>query len=564
MASRRFAGIVLAVAAVVPLGAAGAATEAEAEVDPATDTTAAVVRTEAGLVRGRTDGGHLDFQGIPYAAPPVGEGRWAPPRRPRSWSGVRDATTPGNVCAQPGYLPDGTPTVTGAEDCLYLNVTTPTTPTPAAAAAATRARGRRLPVMVWLHGGGFVSGAGTEYDGARLAEAGNVMVVTVNYRLGPLGFLSTPALDGEGERGRDRQQSGNYGLQDQQAALRWVERNAARFGGDPGNVTIFGQSAGSITVCAHLASPGSRGLYDKAIAQSGSCANDFVTKPVADERGRGTTTALGCDDAGAGVDSRAVAACLRERPVADVLATTPPQGPVTDERADRPWLPVVGTSVLPRQPIDALARGSAADVPLMVGSTQQEMWSFVGFRYDAGGRPLTVAAYEAVIADTFGPDAADVLARYPASAHPSPAQALATVLTDWGRQIGACPVLETARVAARQAPVFAYELTEDSGEVYEGFPLGAYHSWDLPFLWDLSIPDSAYPELTPSQRALSERMVGLWTTFAHTGDPNARGSDDWPRFDPAVDSVLSLAAGEGGIAPAPFAAPHQCTFWSTR
>ena len=209
-----------------------------------------VVRIDSGWLRGSVADDHVTYTGIPYAAPPVGERRWQPPARPRPWHGIRDATTPSPFCPQGNSFTG----IVGQEDCLYLDVTVPT----------NVERGERLPVLVWLYGGGFGSGGAREVDGARFATAGDVIVVTINYRLGALGFLSAPALDTAG---------GNYGLMDQAEALRWVRRNAARFGGDPGNVTLAGQSAGARAVCAHLASPGSRGLFHRAITQSGACDN---------------------------------------------------------------------------------------------------------------------------------------------------------------------------------------------------------------------------------------------------------------------------------------------------
>jgi para-nitrobenzyl esterase len=323
------------------------------------------------------------FSGIPYAAPPVGALRWAPPQRPEPWRGVRDATVPASPCPRLESGPGSA--VVGDEDCLYLNVTVPRRTRP----------GARRPVMVWLHGGGFGDGTG------------------------------------------ERQASGNYGLLDQAAALRWVQRNAARFGGDPDNVTLFGESAGARSVCAHLAAPGSRGLLHKAIMQSGPCANDLVTKAEADERGRRATAELGCASSGD------VAGCLRSRPVADVLATLPGQGsPLVDEYSNEAWMPVVGTPVLPQQPLDALAEGAAADVPLLMGTNRDEMRSFVGFRYDARGNPLTEPVYRTLVEEGFGPAAAaEILARYPVEDHPSPALALSTLLTDWGGSVGACPML---------------------------------------------------------------------------------------------------------------------------
>ena len=508
-----------------------------------------VVRTDRGRVRGRVEAGHVAYEGIPYAAPPVGERRFAPPARAAAWSGVRDATTPGPVCPQAGADSEGEPIVAGDEDCLHVNVTVPRDRDRA------QERGRAKPVVVWVHGGGFVSGAGAEYGAAALAERG-VVVVTLDHRLGPLGFLSTPALDRPGAP------SGNHGLEDQQAALRWVRRNAAAFGGDPGNVTLAGQSAGAFSVCAHLAAPGSRGLFNRAVVQSGPCANPMVTKAEADRRGAAATASLGCDTAAD------VAACLRAQPVAALLDLTPPGYPPTSVMRDRMWLPVVGTPVLPRQPGEALRAGSAAGVPLLIGSMRDEMRPFVGFAYDAGGRPLTAAAYEALVTRTFGADAPAILERYPAGDFPSPALALATLLSDWGGQLGACSTLRTARDAARHAPVYAYELGEDSGLVVEGFPLGAYHGWDLPFLWEVKIPGAGYPELTTAQAALSVRLVDYWATFARTGDPNHRHAPRWDRFRSGTGSgngdgtVLGLAAGDGGIAPVPNASDRRCDLWS--
>lgn len=526
------------VAALVASLQAGAMTPVGAGGEGTPGREGAVVRTDAGLVRGNLSTQDRTFSGIPYAAPPIGEDRWTPPRRPGPWRGVRDATEPGSPCP----LLDGEAQVAGEEDCLYLNVTTP-----------RRARpGKRLPVMVWFHGGGFQTGAGSEYGGARLATEGEVMVVTVNYRLGPLGFLSSPALEDEGGA------SGTYGLQDQQAALQWVQRNAAGFGGDPGNVTVFGQSAGSMSVCAHLGAPGSRGLFHKAIAQSGPCANAFLTKPVADERGATAIAELGCDS------SDDVGRCLRDRPVEEVLATlSDHEAGATSELSDRPWSPVVGTPVLPRQPIDAIDAGASAGIPLMLGSNRDEMRPFVWSQYEAGGAPMTAAEYRAVVEETFGADAGEVLARYPVDDHSSPGVALATVLTDRGANIGACPTLQASHAASPHAPVFTYELAEDSGVEIDGFPFGAFHGWELPFLWDLSIPESGYPELTPEQQELSRQMIAYWTTFARTGAPSSPEGVEWEDFG-AGSTTLSLASGPGGIAPVDFAGDHQCDFWLSR
>ncbi|AKH86385.1 carboxylesterase [Streptomyces sp. CNQ-509] len=519
MSSRaRVTSLCLAVVSVLsPVAVPAAAAEAP---DPA------LVRVDGGLLRGVRDGGVLRFRGVPYARPPVGELRWRAPRPPRPWSGVRDAGVAGQRCAQPSG---------GGEDCLYADVTAPLRPE----------RSGPLPVIVWLHGGGLTTGAGSDYDAARLAATGDVIVVSVNYRLGVLGFLSHPALDDPGGV------SGNHGLMDQSRALGWVRANAAAFGGDPGRVTLAGQSAGARSVCAHLAAPASRGLFQRAVVQSGACANPVLTKAAADARGARAARDAGC--AGAAD----VAACLRRAPVADLLtALGEMRAPVTGTTTDDAWGPVAGTPFLPRQPGTALRRGSAAGVPLLIGSTRDEMRSFVPDAYDLGGRPLTARGYADVVTRTFGDDAPAVLRRYPAAGDPSPVLALSRLLTDRGARIGACPTLATATSAARHAPVYAYELVQDSGTVVDGFPYGAHHGSDLPYLFGL-------PWAEPGPEDLTAAMTGYWAAFAHRGDPNRAGLPRWrPVRAQGRTTVLGLA--DGAIAPTPFAADHRCGFWNGR
>lgn len=483
-----------------------------------------LVRIDSGWLRGNVADDHVTYSAIPYAAPPVGERRWRPPTRPQAWSGVRDATAPSPLCPQVGM--NG---YAGSEDCLYLNVTVPR-------AKADRPR----PVLVWVHGGGLVSGGAQEQDAARLATADGTVVVTINYRLGALGFLSSPELDGAG---------GNYGLMDQAAALRWVRRNAASFGGDPGSVTLAGQSGGARSVCAQLASPLSRGLFHRAISQSGACDNKMLTRSAAQAYGAAATESLGCTDAAD------VAACLRSQPPQKLAGLLGGLGrPVNARVTDRPWNPVAGTYVLPQQPGDALRNGSAARVPLLVGGTRDEMRAFATRDF-----ALTPEEYRTKLVETFGEQADGVLAAYPVSDYASPAVALATVVGDWGGNIGACPVLRTADAAAARQPVYAYEFTEDSLQVTEeGFPMGAYHGLDLPYLFDLSW--GPYPELTAEQRRLSATMIDYWSAFARTGNPNGQGRPRWSEYG-ATGKVLGLSTA--GVAPTPSAATHRCDLWKT-
>lgn len=419
---------------------------------------------------------------------------------------------------------------------MNLNVWTP----------AGAGRSSRYPVVVWIPGGGFVLGAGSQYDPTRLVTQGGVVVVTVNYRLGALGFLRTSALAAEDPV------AGNYGLADQQAALRWVRRDIAAFGGDPHNVTIAGQSAGGFSVCAQLASPAARGLFQKTVAQSGPCGNSLVTRSEAERRGAGTAAVLGC---GSGNP-----ACLRSKPVADlvrlgadtVFVDTAPIGAM-------PWLPVVGTPILPEQPLEAIQDGTAARVPFVHGGTHDEMSIFVAMNHGSS-RPLTADQYSAAVRRLFTTSAAAVLRRYPVAAYSSPGAALSQVLTDWGGKLGSCSMLPALDGMARRGPVYGYEFAEDSrlGPA-QGFPfpLGAPHGSDTPYLFDGTF--SPTHPVTAEQQALARTMVAYLARFAATGDPNGPGLPRWPAY--RHGDVLSLAGGPNGIGPTDLSVEHRCRFW---
>jgi len=488
----------------------------------------AVVRTAEGRLQGRITGDHVVFQGVPYAQPPVGELRWRAPRPPEPWDGVREATEPGPMCPQTySYPPGSPPTSTGAEDCLSLNVHVP------------RETDGPLPVMVFLHGGGFTGGGGAGYDPRRVSGQG-VVVVTLNYRLGALGFLSHPGLTDEW--------AGNFGIADQQMALQWVRRNIAAFGGDAGNVTLWGESAGAYSVCAHLAAPSSRGLFDKAITQSGPCGNDFLTRAQAEERARQAAADLGC----AGGPPPTVADCLRAVPAERLAALYQDRAVLSRHITDLPWLPVAGTTALPRQPLDAMRSGEGNHVPMITGTTRDEMRTVVVDRIRAGEGPVTAAEYPTLITEMYGPDAEAVLAEYPHSRYDSPGIALAAVLTDEGRAAGACRQLAFDDAVAARAPLYAYEFAEPTGEVVDGFPQGASHGADVPYFFD-----SYRREPTPKpeeQARLAATMIGHWTAFARTGEPG----DGWPPYRPG--QALSIEVG--GSEQVDMAATHRCGFWS--
>jgi para-nitrobenzyl esterase len=488
--------------------------------------------TETGVVRGTAATDLVTFKGIPYAAPPVGPLRWRAPQAAKVWDGVLDGTQFRSQCAQLGGL--GGIVESYQEDCLYLNVFAPKT-------------SGVKPVVVWFYGGGFQNGTGSTYDAARLAAQGDVVVVTVNYRVGVLGFLALPSLDGE----TPGVQSGNFGIQDQRASLKWVQRNIAGFGGNPGNVTIAGQSAGAGAACIHLTSPASAGLFQRAIGQTYSCGSPLLTKDAAETMGTTVATQFGCTDAAT------AAACLRGK--TDVKALMQAWPPL-------PQGPVVGGSEQPLQPIDAFRQGKFTRVPMLWGNNRDEMRMIVSIQYDASGNPVTAESYPQIIRTTFGVDADRVLARYPASAYPTPGLALSAVLSDAGDdQLATCQHVTAYRAAiAGQAKLFVYQFSDRTAPPVvdiPGFDEGAEHGAELNYLF----PKFTGATLNTEQQALADQMVRYWATFARTGDPNTAGLPAWPRFTTgtARDALSLDLASAGGNRKIDLATRSQCDFWAT-
>ncbi|KMV23799.1 carboxylesterase family protein [Mycobacterium heckeshornense] len=499
--------------------------------DRAGSADAGVVRTATGLVRGQVAADYRLFQGIPYAAPPVGPLRWQPPRPPAPWRGMRDASKPGPQCMQESRGRKPT-----SEDCLTLNVWTP----PLGATA------EKHPVMVWIHGGGFVNGSGDLYNSRWLVAQGHIVVVTINYRLGALGFLAHPSL-GAGNR------VGNYGLADQQAALRWVRDNIASFGGDPTRVTIAGESAGAMSVCDHLVAPGSAGLFRAAIVQSGPCQAqaDLVS---AQRTSLDYAASMGC------ADPATAAQCLRALPAAK-LARPPWYSRIGD--SDSLSGPVTGTATLPVDPVAAFAAGHAAKVPVLIGTNQDEFTMFTALRYLRLGRTMTAAEYPRVLADIFGPDGRAVGAHYPPDRYGGDVSlGYAAAVTDG---VFACVADRIGEALRRGAPVYAYEFDDRGAPAPEPlrrapFPLGASHSLELRYLFAVG----GAPPLSPAQRALSSQMVSYWSRFVTTGAPKAAGQPAWPALggDPVHSPRMSLRP-EGSRVTTNFAESHQCRFWSS-
>lgn len=485
----------------------------------------ALVSTAEGPVRGTAAGAVRTFQGIPYAAPPTGARRWKEPQPVRHWTSPLDGRAPGSACGQPTDQPIAI-AGGGSEDCLSLNVTTP----------AARTKGR-LPVIVWIHGGSFTYGDGATYRAAKLAAAEQgAMVVTVNYRLGAFGFLTAPGLHAPA----------NLGLLDQQAALKWVKRNAGAFGGDPRNVTIMGQSGGGYSVCAQLVSPGARGLFSKAIVQSAGCVgpDGSFTRAEAEANGRTVAEAAGCDDA------RTVDSCLRGRSTAELIEAS--------RSGHDGYRPVVDGEVLPEAPSQAIAAGRFTRVPVLHGSTHDEMSGLAALDEVSTGRPLTAEGYVRKITEQFGENAPAVLAEYPVSHYPAPGAALSAVLTDSEWSTAA---LDTQRALARYTPVHAYDFAEASSPYFRGVPrpasfsLGTGHMIDLAYLFE----NDLFEPLDGAQAGLSDTVTSYWSRFAATGQMTGHDSPVWKPFTTRAPYVQRLVSDR--IGPTDFAADHHHAFW---
>ena len=497
----------LACAAVLSLAACGTG---EAEGPP--HVTLAQGELE-GLSRGEVNA----FLGIPYAAAPVGDLRWRAPGEAPSWEGVREATRYGASCMQmhPApqfgpYTPEFVDTPEPSEDCLFLNVWAP-------------ADADDLPVLVWIHGGGFLGGSGAVpiYDGTNLADAG-VVVVTINYRVGPLGFLAHPALSAESGEGI----SGNYGLLDQVAALEWVRDNVAEFGGDPDMVTIAGQSAGAVAVNNLVMSPLASGLFHRAAAQSGS-GMGVGAKTLAEGEAEGLAwgdflNATTADELRA-LDAETIQAAVY-MPIADVPADLPRVR----------FRPVTDGHVLLHSEEEA-GQPPVNDVPLLTGFTADE---------NGAMHATDVAGFTAFVNERFGASAPAILALYP---HANDAEA-----AESGRLLARDIAMTSlvgwtnARSRVTTQPVWRYLFAQDV-PVQDGPGFGAFHTAEVPYLFGNL--DTALRPYTDEDRAVSARVQRYWLAFARTGDPNQDGLPAWARVAGEGSDVLRIGA-ETGMVPA--------------
>jgi para-nitrobenzyl esterase len=472
-----------------------------------------VVHTASGLVRGKTsaDGKVRIFEGIPYAAPPIGQLRWQPPQPVRPWKGVHDATKFGARCMQGNVFGDmnfrdGGP----SEDCLYLNVWTP-----------AKKAGANLPVMVWIYGGGFAAGSSSEprQDGTMLAKRG-VVVVSMNYRLGVFGFFAYPALTKESPHDA----SGNYGLLDQVAALKWVQRNVAAFGGNPREVTLFGESAGSFSVSGLMVSPLARGLFERAMGESGAfLGKGPATKSLAESEADDVKFA---DSIGAHSLAE-----LRALPASQLLADAMKGNPV------RFW-PNVDGYFFPNDPLAIYARGKQAHVPLLAGWNRDE-GNYQGFFQKTDP---TVGNYSKRAHLMFGDKAAEFLKLYPAANEAEMKRSAADISGDQFIAFGTWKWIEMQRTTGGST-VYRYEF-DDAPPQPAGKPSeGAYHSSEIEFVFE-ALPSKNLPWRAGDER-LSRLMSMYWTNFAKTGDPNGPGLPHWPVYAPTQFEVMHLSFHPG-------------------
>lgn len=486
---------------------------------------AAMVDTTQGPVVGVEQARQISFKGIPYAAAPIGERRFAPPAP----APQRDEALQADQFASPCPQSSGTfAEPSENEDCLYLNVYRPQT-------------GDDHPVMVWIHGGAFVTGSGgSNYNPVRLVQKGMV-VVTINYRLGALGFLAHPLLTAASPDNG----SGDYGLLDQQAALQWVQDNIDGFGGDRDNVTIFGESAGGHSVLSQVASPSAAGLFDRAIVQSGSYSPGQISLDQAEQQGSAIGAALDCD----------TLACLRAAPVAAVLAA----------QSDFSFIPNTRPTLLPNSIAEVIASGDFNRVPILMGTNRDEGQLFIAGAELTRGSAFKESDYRTQIGGLIGAPLVDaVVAEYPLADYADTAHALAAVYTD---ARFACDGLAEARGLAGTVNTYAYEFADRGApSLLPPSPsfsdYGAAHAYEIAYVINT---ESAMRErgAGDDQIALSDAMIDYWSSFARTGDPNPSSGARpfWETFASDGNYQELIAPKPRPLAVSDFSARHHCAFW---
>jgi para-nitrobenzyl esterase len=499
----------IAVAACVCACACAAPPRAPAPARPTAD-------TREGQVLGQLDrDGVASFLGVPYAAPPLGADRWREPRPPGPHPPL-DAARFRLPCSQIPLPASGDAfgsgkKVASSEDCLHLNVWVP-----------PRQPREALPVMVWLPGGQYLRGSAAQYDGAQLAWLGHVIVVTTDYRLGPLGFLAHPGLTAESPR----RTSGNQALFDHLQALTWLRANIAAFGGDPQRVTLFGESAGSASTCAMLTSPLARGMFQRAILESDACPGKEDTPSLANREqfGRRLAGALGCQ----ADDPARELACMRGKTADEVMTAIPLAKVFGDDGSGVGYRFNHDGVMLLESPEDAVKAGRFQHLPIMLGTTDNEMG-----RYVVGFDIHSADELRARIAKDWPEHAQLVADRYPVG--DDVADQLAALYSDWGMT---CPTRRDARwLSGAGAPTYLYRFTHAPSVM--GGKAGAFHGSELVYLFP-SVFRSRGLVYDDGDRALARLMIGYWARFAATGDPNGGGAPAWPRYTADADQHLAI------------------------
>ena len=526
-------------------------------------------QTYAGVARGGT----TDFFGIRFAAPPVGNLRFAAPTPPPAVPGTISAAAFGSPCPQ-SASPFGSESTN--EDCLFLNVYVP---------GSGVSAGNNLPVMVFFYGGDFVYGEGSIYDPSSMAVQGNVIVVTANYRLGILGYMASSALSAQSAN----QVSGNYGFEDQLFALQWVRQNIGAFGGNPNDVTIFGESAGGFSVCAAIVSPKGAQLFQRAITESGPCGEPLPTLAGAQSSGDAIVSALGCAES----SDAANVACLRSLSTAAILAEQSNITSASSLTSLVAFFPNVDGALIPQQPILSLALGEYNHVPVIEGTNHDEGRLFVALGFDlnpqvgaitAADYPIAIRALaSALVTDSSGLLATsgttsssssgsgsgsndaevnlisqEILHEYPLANYAGPGEALGAVLTDG---LFSCIANISNELFSISVPTYAYQFDDENAPTPElpsvSFPYGATHTDELQFLFTLASTPST---LSKAEKNLAGVMQNYWSRFARSGTPNSPQTPAWAPFSIAAGNVQSLNTPSPGVEFG-FAAQHHCNFW---